>query len=382
MKIIHTSDWHIGRQFHNVSLLDDQRHVLKQLIDYIQQHQIDALIIAGDLYDRSVPPAAAVALLDEVLNTICIDLSVPVIIIPGNHDSAQRLSFGARQLKQTGLHILADLGSITTPVKINKGTESCCFYGIPYNDPEHVRNQFSISASNYEDAQGYLLDLISAEMDPCCANIIISHCFVDGAEPSESERPLSIGGADRISADLFRAFDYAALGHLHQPQYKGAEHIRYSGSLLKYSFSEQHHNKSLTLIELHENQLKSISTLPLKPLHDLRVIEGSMATILQQAGTDPYPNDYLLVRLTDKHAIMDAMGKLRQVYPNILHLEKPGMLTMDGNPMVSREKLKRGELDMFQDFYQQIMGQSMDQPQLAAVEEIIGQLQRDQEGHS
>ena len=127
MKIIHTSDWHIGRQFHNVSLLDDQRHVLKQLIDYIQQHQIDALIIAGDLYDRSVPPAAAVALLDEVLNTICIDLSVPVIIIPGNHDSAQRLSFGARQLKQTGLHILADLGSITTPVKINKGTESCCF---------------------------------------------------------------------------------------------------------------------------------------------------------------------------------------------------------------------------------------------------------------
>ena len=133
---------------------------------------------------------------------------------------------------------------------------------------------------------------------------------------------------------------------------------------------------------MHENQLKSISTLPLKPLHDLRVIEGSMATILQQAGTDPYPNDYLLVRLTDKHAIMDAMGKLRQVYPNILHLEKPGMLTMDGNPMVSREKLKRGELDMFQDFYQQIMGQSMDQPQLAAVEEIIGQLQRDQEGHS
>mgnify|MGYP001085351284 CR=1 FL=1 len=381
MKIIHSSDWHIGRQFHNVSLLEDQRHALKQLIEYIQQQQVDVLIIAGDIYDRSVPPAAAVALLDEVLTNICIDLSVPVIIIPGNHDSAQRLSFGARQLKQTGLHILAELGAITTPVKIQKGSETCCFYGIPYNYPEHVRNQFEISVSSYEDAQRYLMGLINAEKDPSCVNIVISHCFVEGAEASESERPLSIGGADRVSSELFKGFDYAALGHLHQAQYKGAENIRYSGSLLKYSFSEQQHNKSLTLIELHDNKLRAISQLPLKPLHDLRVIEGSMQTILQQANVDPHSDDYLLVRLTDAHAIMDAMGKLRQVYPNVLHLEKPGMLAVDGNLLLSREKLKHSELDLFQDFYQQITGRSMNEQQFAAVEQIIRQLQRDQESH-
>lgn len=382
MKIIHSSDWHIGRQFHNVSLLEDQRYVLNQLIEQIQQNQVDALIIAGDIYDRSVPPAAAVELLDDVLSTICIDLSVPVIIIPGNHDSAQRLGFGARQLKQTGLHILADLSAICTPVKIQKGSETCCFYGIPYNDPEHVRNQFSLGLADYQEAHRYLIDLIVKNMDACNANIVISHCFVDGAAASESERPLSIGGADRISAELFKPFDYAALGHLHQPQYKGAEFIRYSGSLLKYSFSEQHHNKAVTLIEFSDNQLLSTSQLPLKPLHDLRVIEGRMDDILRKAAVDPHADDYLLVRLTDTHAILDAMGKLRLLYPNILHLEKPGMLPQSDNPLLSRETLKRGELEMFDDFYSQVTGQLMNQEQRAALEQTLQLLHRDQETRS
>ena len=379
MKFIHTSDWHIGRQFHNISLLDDQRYVLHQLIDYIRQESVDALIIAGDIYDRAIPPAAAVQLLDEVLNTICLDLSVPVILIPGNHDSAGRLSFAANQLKQAGLYILGDLAKVAQPVIIKNKHESCCFYGIPYNDPEHVRHQFDVELTDHNDAHAYLIKQVHKGWDENQANIVISHCFVDGAEQSESERPLSIGGADRVSGDLFEKFDYAALGHLHGPQYKVARHIRYSGSILKYSFSEQNHNKGVTLVELENNKLKDFRHLPLKPLHEMRIVEGELESILQQGRVDPNFEDYLLVRLTDKHAILDAMGKLRDVYPNVLHLEKPGMMTETGTHEVDREKIKRSELEMFQDFFNQTTGNELTELQSKAIQQTISRLHHSKE---
>ena len=378
MKFIHTSDWHIGRQFHNVSLLDDQSYVLDQLIEYIQQESVDALIIAGDIYDRSIPPATAVELLDKILKTICVDLSVPVILIPGNHDSAERLRFASNQLKQAGLYILGDLGNVTEPVIIKNKHESLCFYGIPYNDPEHVRNQFDVDLSGYEEAHAYLINLIEDTKDELSANIIISHCFVDGAEESESERPLSIGGADRISAGLFKSFDYAALGHLHGPQYKNEKHIRYSGSLLKYSFSEQNQRKGVTLVEFEDNTLKEITHLPLNPLHDMRIIEGELEEILQQGRVDPNAEDYLLVRLTDTHAILDAMGKLRVVYPNVLHLEKPGLMAQTEIQQIDREKIKRNELEMFHDFYRQTTGHEIDDLAAEALQKTINRLHQSQ----
>ncbi len=378
MKFIHTSDWHIGRQFHNISLLDDQRYVLEQLIDYIIQEKVDALIIAGDIYDRSIPPAVAVELLDEVLNRICVDLSVPVILIPGNHDSNSRLGFGANQLKQAGLHILADLGKVSQAVTLKNGQESCDFYGLPYHDPEHVRQQYNVEIADYEDAHAYLTGLIESGLDKQHANIIISHCYVDGAEASESERPLSIGGADRVSSSQFEQFDYAALGHLHGPQYKGSEHIRYSGSILKYSFSEQNHNKGVTLVELENNMLKHIKHLALTPLHDMRVIEGELESILLQGRVDPHSEDYLLVRLTDKHAILDAMGKLREVYPNVLHLEKPGIMAEMESYEVDREKIRRGEFEMFKDFYHQTTGDELSEIQTESLQEIIKKLHQTQ----
>lgn len=374
MKFIHTSDWHIGRQFHNISLLDDQRYVLDQLIDYIRLESVDALVIAGDIYDRSIPPAAAVELLDDVLSTICLGLSVPVILIPGNHDSAERLRFGANQLKQAGLYILADLAKVAQPVIITSKHETCSFYGIPYNDPEHVRHTYDVELYGYNEAHSYLIEQVVKGWDENQANIMISHCFVDGAEQSESERPLSIGGADRVSSDLFEKFDYAALGHLHGPQYKGEKHIRYSGSLLKYSFSEQNHNKGVTLVELENNALKETRHLPLKPLHDMRIVEGELESILQQGNVDPNFEDYLLVRLTDKHAILDAMGKLRDVYPNVLHLEKPGMMTETDTHEVDREKIKRSELEMFQDFFNQTTGNELTKLQSEALQQTISKL--------
>lgn len=376
MKIIHTSDWHIGRQFHNVSLLDDQQHVLNQVVEYIRQESVDALVIAGDIYDRSVPPAKAVELLDDVLNKICSQMNVPVVLIPGNHDSAERLSFGSRQLKHAGLHIMGDLSKVTEPVVISNGEEKLHFYGIPYNDPEHVRDQYDVQIANHDEAHSFLIEQINSSVDETNTNILISHCFIDGAEESESERPLSVGGADRVSTKHFKSFDYVALGHLHGPQYKGEEFIRYSGSILKYSFSEQHHKKAITLVEFENNKLKDLTQLRLNPLHDMRIIEGEIEKIIEQGKTDPHADDYLLVRLTDKHAILNAMGKLREIYPNVLHLEKPGIMSTNENHQLQREKLKSSELDMFRDFFNQVSGHDLTDDQDNALKEVISTLHK------
>jgi DNA repair protein SbcD/Mre11 len=370
MKFIHTSDWHIGRQFHNVSLLDDQSHVLEQVIEHIKNEAVDAVIIAGDIYDRSVPPAAAVSLLDEVLNTICTDLGVPVILIPGNHDGAERLRFGSNQLSQAGLHIIGDLNQITQPVILNKNGYDVSFYGIPYNDPESVRNHFSVDVSSHDEAHQFLVEQINAVKTDTAINVLISHCFIDGAEASESERPLSIGGADRVSVESFKAFDYVALGHLHNPQYKGTEHIRYSGSILKYSFSEQRQQKGVTLVELNDRGVQSFTQLPLTPLRDMRILEGDLETLLKHGLTDPNHQDYLLIRLTDQSALLDPMSKLRQVYENVLHIEKT-WLQDSGTLQANREKLKRGELEMFQDFFKQISGNDLTTEQQTAIKNII-----------
>jgi len=370
MKFIHTSDWHIGRQFHNVSLLDDQRHVLEQIVEHIKNEAVDAVIIAGDIYDRSVPPAAAVSLLDEVLNTICTDLGVPVILIPGNHDGAERLRFGSNQLSQAGLHIIGNLNQITQPVILNKNGCDVSFYGIPYNDPESVRNHFSVDVSSHDEAHQFLVEQINAVKTDTAINVLISHCFIDGAEASESERPLSIGGADRVSVESFKAFDYVALGHLHNPQYKGTEHIRYSGSILKYSFSEQRQQKGVTLVELNDRGVQSFTQLPLTPLRDMRILEGDLETLLKHGLTDPNHQDYLLIRLTDQSALLDPMSKLRQVYENVLHIEKT-WLQDSGTLQANREKLKRGELEMFQDFFKQISGNDLTTEQQTAIKNII-----------
>jgi len=373
MKFIHTSDWHIGRQFHNVSLLEDQRHVLNQLLEYIEKEAVDALVIAGDIYDRSVPPAIAVDLLDGLLTKICQEMKVPVILIPGNHDCARRLRFGAQQLSQAGLHILGDLEKVTTPVVIPHADGDVAFYGLPYNDPETVRNLYGVAVSTYDEAHTYLVDHIKANRITNTASVLISHCFVAGSEESDSERPLSIGGSDRVSYQPCVDFDYVALGHLHSPQHRGEEYIRYSGSLMKYSFSEQNQKKGVTLVEVDANGFKSQQHLPLIPLRDLRIVEGELATILEQGAVDPNRDDYLLVRLTDRHAILDPMAKLRAVYPNVLQLEKPGML-ITGEQAVNRDKLKRGELDMFRDFFEGMSGQKMTEDQDKAITDVISDL--------
>ncbi|CAH0536539.1 exonuclease SbcCD subunit D [Vibrio marisflavi] len=374
MKFLHTSDWHLGRQFHHVSLLEDQASLLAQLIDYIKNHSVDAVIIAGDIFDRSVPPTKAIELLNKTLNTICEELKTPVILIPGNHDSAARLNFGAKQMKASGLHIVSSFDQMVEPITIEtKQAGLVSFYGMPYSDPESVKHHFQQPVSTHDEAHQLLADKIKDCFISEHKNVLVSHCFVDGAIESDSERPLSIGGSDRVSHEHFVDFDYVALGHLHQPQKKGAEYIRYSGSLMKYSFSEQHHKKGMTLVEFDKDGFKTSEHIDLKPRHDMRVIEGNMDEILQAAKSDPNNEDYVLVRLMDKHAILEPMEKFRTVYPNILHLEKPGML-VGVEQELGAASLKRSEIDMFEDFFQEAQKSSLNEAQKEVIEQVIQQL--------
>ena len=374
MKFIHTSDWHLGRQFHNVSLLDDQQAVLDQLIQYIENNPVDAVVVAGDIYDRSVPPTIAIELLNKVVKRICGELNTPMILISGNHDGAERLGFGSEQMKNAGLHIISNFEDMLTPVVIE--TESAgqvAFYGMPYNDPEQVRFAYQEPVSTHDQAHKLLAEKITEQFQPEQRNVLVSHCFVDGAIESESERPLSIGGSDRVSHEHFLNFDYVALGHLHQPQKKGEEYIRYSGSLMKYSFGEQNQKKGFTLVEIDQNGFVSAEHIDLAAPHEMRIVEGELEQVIEQGKTDPKNEDYLLVRLMDKHAILNPMEKLRTVYPNVLHLEKPGMLIGVEQEM-AQAKLARSEIDMFRDFFTEAQDSQLSQEQDQAISDIIKQL--------
>ncbi|WP_104040719.1 exonuclease SbcCD subunit D [Vibrio hyugaensis] len=374
MKFIHTSDWHLGRQFHNVSLLDDQQAVLDQLIQYIESNPVDAVVVAGDIYDRSVPPTIAIELLNKVVKRICGELNTPMILISGNHDGAERLGFGSEQMKNAGLHIISNFEDMLTPVVIE--TESAgqvAFYGMPYNDPEQVRFAYQEPVSTHDQAHKLLAEKITEQFQLEQRNVLVSHCFVDGAIESESERPLSIGGSDRVNHEHFLNFDYVALGHLHQPQKKGEEYIRYSGSLMKYSFGEQNQKKGFMLVEIDQNGFVSAEHVDLAAPHEMRIVEGELEQVIEQGKTDPKNEDYLLIRLMDKHAILNPMEKLRAVYPNVLHLEKPGMLIGVEQEM-AQAKLARSEIDMFRDFFTEAQDSQLSQDQDQAISDIIKQL--------
>ena len=379
MKFIHTSDWHIGRLFQNIALLDDQLYVLQQVKAYAIEHKVDAVIIAGDIFDRSVPPAEAVDALNNFLEQLTLELSIPVILISGNHDSAKRLGFGAKHMQHAGLHILSNLTEVTRPIRIDSDTGPVNFYGIPYHDPVEVRETFDCDVKSYDEAHQHIVKRINAVRSPDIPSVLISHCFIDGAEESESERPLSIGGADRVSYEPLKSFDYVALGHLHAPQYKGFGHIRYSGSLLKYSFSEYKQKKGITLVEMDLTGLVSYQHLVLTPQHDLRVLEGTLADILDNATTDANNQDYLLIKLTDKNDILDPMGQIRKVYPNTLQLERTQFSFASGSRLVADVGLKRTEQQVFTDFFEQVTGNELSDAQHTLLLKTIQQIKSSSE---
>ena len=383
MRFIHTSDWHIGRLFQNVSLLEDQLYALAQIKAYAVQYNVDALLVSGDIFDRAIPPANAVKALDDFINDFIETVDIPIVMISGNHDSSDRLSFGAKQMSNAGVHLLTSIKDCEKPVIIEASGEQLALFGIPYHDPVQVREAFNddlgeLPIKTYDQAHTFLAEKIKAGFKQYegMAKVLLSHCFIDGASESDSERPLSIGGADRVSYQPLIDFDYVALGHLHGPQYKGAEHIRYCGSLLKYSFSEHKQKKGVTLVEIKEGNVEH-QHLDIKPKHNMRIIEGELEQLINDGKNDQHQHDYILARLTDKQLMLDPMGRLRSVYPNTLQIERTNFDNLEAKKLKSEGSAtgqnQRDEKQVFSDFFSQVMDSELTEQQITILENTIKQ---------
>jgi exonuclease SbcD len=375
MRLLHTADWHLGRTFHQTSLLPDQEYVLEQLIALARETRPDAVIVAGDLYDRALPPADAVRLLSWTLEELALGLETPVLLIAGNHDSAERVHFASTLLSRSGLHIRGALDADLRPVILEDahGPVSLCL--LPYAEPPLVREILSDPALHAHDAAMAALTARIRARVATDRSVLVAHCFATGGEESESERPLTIGGAGNVETARFRGFHYTALGHLHRPQ-SLERSVRYSGSLLKYSFSEAEHEKSVSLVEMDGAGEVRVEVIPLTPRRDVRIVEGSLDDLRARPGDHGPVDDFLLVRLTDRKAILDAMGKLRQVFPNVLHLEQPAVFRGGDVEVAGRERLKESEGELFGSFFREMTGADLSEEESRAFQETVDELHR------
>jgi len=369
MRFIHTADWHLGRIFHGMHLTDDQSYILANLELLLKDEKPDAYIISGDIYDRSVPPPESVKLLSSHLDYVVRGLKIPVIMIAGNHDGAERLDFCSNMMKGSGLNISGIFSGAVAPVILEDEHGPVYFYPVPYADPERMKPALQADeVVSHNSCITFYTDMILAAKPSGVRSVAVAHAFVSGGTSSESERPLSIGGAGVVGASAFSGFCYTALGHLHAPQ-NISDTIRYSGSLMKYSLSEESHNKSVTLVEIDRTGNVKTGEIALIPRRDLRIVEGSFKEIL--GADDPLNReDYVAVKLTDREAVYDVMNRLRSVYPNIIHLERTEFST-SGELAVGRAGLKHSDMDLFTSFYLNVTGNEPDENEMAIVGSIL-----------
>jgi len=370
MKLIHLSDLHIGKRVHEVSMIEDQEYILTQIIRIIDDEKPRAVLIAGDVYDKTVPSAEAVTLFDDFLCRLA-KRAVPVLIISGNHDSPERLAFGARLLDGAGIHISPVYSGNLYPITLEDEYGPVDFWLLPFLKPLQVRRCFPESTvESYTDAVRTALEALP--LDRQRRNVLLTHQFVTGAATCESEE-LSVGGSDNVDASVFDGFDYVALGHIHGPQNIGSNRIRYCGTPLKYSFSEADHYKSVTLVELGGKGDLTLRTLPLIPRRDLRQLRGTFESL-----ANPYfcrradSQDYLHIILTDEEDIPEAIGKLRLVYPNILKLSYDNSRTREDQIIGSAADVRRrSPLELFGELYALQNNRPMSDTQRDFVLELI-----------
>lgn len=322
MRILHTADWHLGKMFYGDYLTEEQAYVLTtQFLPLLREEHVDAVLLSGDVYDRSLPPTGAVELFDEIATKVTAELGIPFLVISGNHDSASRLSFGSTLLAKQGLFITGELEKANGPIVLEDAYGPIAFAAVPFAEPAVVRHYVKDDTIHtYEDA---LQAMLAVQGNTTVARkVCLAHTFVTGSLASDSERPLSIGGSDAVSADIFADYTYTALGHLHGPQQAGNPNVRYAGSLLKYSFGEARQKKGVVLVDIDGNGKVDTTFIPFVPRHDVRIIEGLFADIMEDTSSEG-KDDYVLVRLADTEPILDGMAKLRQKYPRAMALETP-----------------------------------------------------------
>ena len=377
MKFIHLSDLHLGKRVNEFSLLEDQRHILGQILAVIDAERPDAVLIAGDVYDKSVPPVEAVQLFDDLLVQLAAR-ELETFVISGNHDSPERIAFGGRLLRESGVYLSPVYAGAVAPVTLEDAYGPLDVFLLPFVRPAHVRRWFpEAEIASYTDAVAQAVAAMTRV--PGRRSVLVTHQFVTGAVRSESE-DVSVGGADNVDARVFEGFDYVALGHLHRAQSVGRETLRYCGTPLKYSFSEAKDEKSVTVVELRAPGDIEIRAVPLAPLRELREIRGTYMELTDRrnyAGTAT--DDYLRVTLTDEEDVPEAIARLRVIYPNIMRLDYDNRRTRAGTaPLDAGAGERRGPGELFADFYQQQNNAPLSEAQQALVDGLIRRIWGDE----
>lgn len=388
MRMFHMADLHIGKKLNQAGLQDDQRHMLQQVVQLIETHQPDVLLLAGDVYDRRNPSVEAIELLDAFLSQVVLECKVPVIAISGNHDSGERLGFASSILTKAGLHIAGRMELPVPQTVLYDQWGPVVFHQLSYGDLATIKYLLQTEETmDYQTAMQTVLDTMHLSRENHTRHVLLAHGVVaavnhdseqadmDALERSDSERELTIGGTEFWTSDMLDGFDYVALGHLHSCQRSGSERIRYAGSPLKYSFSEEHHKKGILQIDMDGDGALTITQLPLVPLHDLRTIRGNLHDLLQPDVVQAADHmDYIRAILTDYGELLEPMARLREQYPNVLLMEREHQ--MQAGPMDGYQLAEVGNAQpeqLFERFYRQVTGGEM----TAAELEIMQQCFRD-----
>lgn len=374
MKFLHLADLHLGKRVNGFSMLEDQAHILRQILAILDNEQPDGVLIAGDVYDKSVPSVEAVELLDGFLTELRAR-GVPVLLISGNHDSPERLAFGGRVMDSCGIHISPVYDGALAPVTLQDAFGPVHVWLLPFVKPAHVRRWFpDADIESYTDAVAEAV--AHMDIDTAARNVLMTHQFVTGGTRSGSEE-LSVGGTDNVDSGVFAPFDYVALGHLHGAQHIGRETIRYAGSPLKYSFSEARQHKSVTVVTLGEKGDVQVRTVALTPLRELREIRGSYDELTARSFYEhtTYRSDYLHLILTDEQDVFDAMSRLRTIYPYLMTLDYDNARTRAAGGMsVPAETERRTPLELFEALYQRQNHQPMSEVQRAYIAQLMEQI--------
>lgn len=374
MKFLHLADLHLGKRVNGFSMLEDQAHILRQILAILDDEQPDGVLIAGDVYDKSVPSVEAVELLDGFLTELRAR-GVPVLLISGNHDSPERLAFGGRVMDSCGIHISPVYDGALAPVTLHDEFGPVHVWLLPFVKPAHVRRWFpDADIESYTDAVAEAV--AHMDIDTAARNVLVTHQFVTGGTRSGSEE-LSVGGTDNVDSGVFAPFDYVALGHLHGAQHIGRETIRYAGSPLKYSFSEARQHKSVTVVTLGEKGDVQVRTAALTPLRELREIRGSYDELTARSFYEhtTYRSDYLHLILTDEQDVFDAMSRLRTIYPYLMTLDYDNARTRAAGGMsVPAETERRTPPELFEALYTRQNHQPMSEVQRAYIAQLMEQI--------
>ncbi|MFB7167326.1 exonuclease SbcCD subunit D [Streptomyces sp. NPDC058320] len=373
MRLLHTSDWHLGRAFHRVNMLGAQAEFIGHLVATVRERDVDAVVVSGDVYDRAVPPLAAVELFDDALHRLA-EQGIPTVMISGNHDSARRLGVGAGLIGRAGIHLRTDPGACATPVLIPDATGDVAFYGLPYLEPALVKDEFGVSKPGHEAVLAAAMDRVRADLAERPAGtraVVLAHAFVTGGEASDSERDITVGGVAAVPSGVFDGVDYVALGHLHGSQVI-SERVRYSGSPLPYSFSEADHRKSMWLVDLDADGFAAAERVDCPVPRPLARIRGDLADLLARPELTAHEESWVEATLTDPVRPDDPMARLAERFPHTLSLAFDPQRAPEDPDVSYAQRLKgRDDQQIAEDFVTHVRGAGPDERERAVLREAL-----------